>query len=336
MTTIKQIAKKAGVSYSTVSRALNGKKGVRPKVRAAILEIAKEMEYFPHSSAKALVQNRVGVIGVVIPRTSEFAFQNPYYSHMLLGLSTVASEHDYRLMLALNKRTSYAALYHRRLVDGIVVVGNRIDDQNIPEVLEKKIPLVAVPGYPQGSGIEVPSVNTENFQSIYRAVSYIINLGHRKVAFILGHMNSKYTTERLAAYKKALEDKKVPFDPRYIAESDFSRTDGFRLMGKLLDLDEPPSAVICINDSVTPGALYQIHSRGLKVPQDISVVAIGCSDHLELFQPPLTTVRTAVIQVGQAAARMLIKIIETGQCPEPNIVIPSDLIIRESTDVYTT
>lgn len=334
MPTIKEIAHKAGVSYSTVSRALNGKKGVRPEVREAVLELAKEMDYFPHSSAKALVQNRVGVIGVVIHRTSEFAFQNPYYSHMLMGLSAVASEHDYRLMLALNEQTNYAALYYRRLVDGLVVVGNRIDDEYIPELTTKQIPLVAVPGYPRRTAPEVPSVNTENYRSIHRAVSYLLGLGHRNIAFILGRRNSKYSTERLEAYKKALEDKGVGFRERYIAESDFSRTDGFRLMGKLLDLDDPPSAVICINDSVTPGALHQIYSRGLKIPRDISVLAIGCSDHLELLQPPLTTVRTKVIEVGRTAAQMLIQIIEKGSCPETQVVIPSDLIIRESTDQY--
>ena len=334
MPTIKEIARKAGVSYSTVSRALNGKKGVTPNKREEILGLAKEMDYFPHSSAKALVQNRLGVIGVVIPRTSEFAFQNPYYSHMLMGLSTVASRHDYRLLLALNEQTNYGALYYRRLVDGLVVVGNRIDDEYIPELVAKKIPLVAVPGYSSEIATEVPSANTENFQSVYRAVSYLIGLGHRKIAVILGRMNSKYTTERLDAYKKALQDKGVPFDDRYIAESDFSRTDGFKLMGKLLDMDYPPSAVISINDSVTPGALHQIYSRGLKIPQDISVLAIGCSDHLELLQPPLTTIRTKVTEVGETAARMLIEIIENGSCPESQVVIPSDLIIRESTDVY--
>lgn len=131
-----------------------------------------------------------------------------------------------------------------------------------------------------------------------------------------------------------MQDKGVPFNERYIVESDFSRTDGFMLMGQLLDMEDPPSAVICINDSVTPGALHQIYSRGLKIPQDISVLAIGCSDHLELLEPPLTTVRTKVIEVGQTAARMLIQIIENGRCPERQVVIPSDLIIRESTDVY--
>jgi LacI family transcriptional regulator len=334
MPTIKEIARRAGVSYSTVSRALNNKKGVKPQIRETILKLAKEMNYFPHYSAKALVQKKVGVIAVVIPRTSEFAFQNPFYSHILLGLSKEANKHDYRLMLSINEKGSYASLYHRRMVDGVIVVANRTDDNNIEELVRMQVPTVVVPGYGDQKGPDVTSVNSENHQSIMRAVTYLISLGHTKIAFILGRMNSAYSTERLAAYKTALAEQGIPFESKYIRESDFTKTDGFNLMGKLLDMDEPPSSVICINDSVTPGALHQIRSRGLKIPQDLSVVAIGCSDALELHQPPLTTVKTKVVEIGKAAARSLIQIMEEGASQEKRIIIPSDLVIRESTGVH--
>ena len=331
MTTIKQIAEKAGISYSTVSRALNRKRGVRSEVRTRVEQLAREMNYFPHSSAKALVEKRVGVIGVVIPRTSEFAFQNPFYSHMLLGLAAVAKQKGIQLLLSINSQSSYAELFHRRLVDGIVVVANRMDDDQIPLLIEQGIPTVVVPGYDSGSSIEVPSANSENYRSVYRAVCYLISLGHRDIAFILGQMNSKYTTERLAAYRAALADNALPYKPEYTVESDFSRDDAFRLMGQLLDLPQPPTSVICINDSVTPGALHQIKSRGLRVPQDVSVVAIVCSDNFEFYDPPLTTIRISVPAVGRAAATSLIQLIETGACTEQHVVISSDLIVREST-----
>ena len=332
MVTIKEIAKKAGVSYSTVSRALNQKKGVRRKVREEIHRIADEMNYFPHSSAKALVQNRVGVLGVIIPRTSEFAFQNPYYSHILLGLSQGANQYDYRLMLSLNEQQSYASLYRRRLVDGVVIVANRLDDERIPELVEEKVPAVAIPGFLEDSDLDIASVTSENYHSVFRAVSYLISLGHRDIAFILGQMNSKFTIERLRAYKAAFKDKGLKVKPEYLVESDFSKRDGYRLTGQLLDLPNPPSSIISITDSVTPGALHQINQRGLKIPDDISMVAIGCSDNLELFQPPLTTIRIPASEIGQTAAKLLIQKIETGRCEENNIVIPSDLIVRESTD----
>ncbi|MCB2228196.1 MAG: LacI family transcriptional regulator [Desulfarculaceae bacterium] len=333
MSTIKEIAKAARVSCSTVSRALNDKKGVSDEVREKIVKIAQELSYFPHSSARALVRNRVGVIGVIIPRTSDFAFQSPFYNHVLLGLSETAARHDYNLMLIINDRRSYASFYYRRQVDGVIVVGNRVNDERTIELEEKGVPAAVVPGFASGSHEGIASVNSENFQSIHRAVSYLLGLGHRKIAFVLGSMSSKFSFERLAAYQKAFADHGLAPDPAYIVESDFSKPDAFRLMGQLLDLDQPPTAVICLNDTITPGVLRQILQRGLKVPEDISVVAIGCSDILDLTLPPLTTVRIPAVAIGRTLAQRLIQLIETGRCPEQHTIIPADFIVRESTGV---
>ena len=335
MPTINEIAQKAGVSVSTVSRALNNKKGVGRELREKIVGIAHDLNYFPHSSARALVQKRVGVIGVVIPRTSEFAFQNPFYPKILMGISSTAQQHDYNLMLSINKRKDYVSLYYRKLVDGILVIGNRIHAAYMTELNENKIPAVVVPGYPEDSDYNLPSVSPESFKSVQRAVSYLISLGHRKIAFILGEMTSMFSIERLEAYKAAFKENNLDYDPTYIVESDFSQTDGFRLMGELLDLPEPPTSVICINDNVTPGVMHQIKKRGLKIPRDISVVAIGSSDVLDLFEPPLTTIKTPVIDVGKTSARVLIQLIETGHCAKKHIGIPSELIIRDSTGPCT-
>jgi len=329
--TIKEIAQKAGISYSTVSRALNDKRGVRADLRANIKRIASDLGYLPNSSAKALVQRRIGVIGLIIPRTGEFAFQSPYYSQMLLGISEIANQNGYKLTLSINEKESYASVYFRRLVDGVIVIGNRLDDGNIAELETKAVPAVVVPGFLENSRIDIPSVNSENVRCVYRAVSYLLDLGHRKIAFILGTPNSKYSVERFRAYQTAFRDRGLTYNSEYIVESDFSKTDGFRLMGRLLDLTERPTCVICINDTVTPGALHQINLRGLKIPEEISVVAIGSSDILDLFQPPLTTVKIAVPKIGQTVARMLIQLIESGFCPERHVVIPSELIIRDST-----
>ncbi len=334
LTTIKEIAKRAGVSYSTVSRALNNQKGVRADIRELIHKISKDTGYFPHSSAKALVKNRVGILGIIITRTGEFAFQNPYYSQVFMGISEVAMKHDYNLMLSINEKKSYIALYLRRLVDGIIVIGNRLDDELIIDLEEKKVPSVLIPGFLDNSKIDIPSVNSENSKSVYRAMDYLFNLGHRKIAFILGTMNSKYSVERFQAYQLSFKNHGLTYDPKYIVESDFSKTDGFRMMGRLLDLPDRPSAVICINDSVTPGALSQINTRGLKIPEDISVVAIGSSDLLDLYQPALTTIKISAAQIGQTASQMLIQLIENGHCPEKHVVIPSELIIRDSTRAW--
>jgi LacI family transcriptional regulator len=332
--TIKEIAKRAGVSYSTVSRALNNKKGVRPDLRELINKIASETSYFPHSSAKALVKNRIGVLGIIITRTGDFAFQSPYFSQILMGISEVATLCDYNLMLSINEKKSYISLYFRRMVDGILVIGNRLDDELLPDVQKRGVPAVIVPGFMENAKIDIPSVNSENFQSVYRTVNYLLDLGHRRIAFILGMMNSKYSVERFRAYQTAFRDRGLAYDPKYIVESDFSKTDGFRTMGRLLDLSDRPSCVICINDSVTPGALSQISARGLKIPEDISVVAIGSSEVLDLYQPALTSIKISVMQIGQTAAQMLIQLIENGHCTEKHVVIPSELVIRDSTRAW--
>jgi LacI family transcriptional regulator len=335
LTTIKEIAKKAGVSYSSVSRSLNGKKGVRADIRETIQKIAKDTGYFPHSSAQALVMNRVRVLGIVITRTGEFAFQNPYYSQVLMGISEVAANDRYNLMLSINEKKSYIDLYFRRLVDGVIVIGNRLDDELIGELQEKKVPAVLIPGLMDHSQYDIPSVNSENFKSVYRTVDYLLNLGHRRIAFILGTMTSKYSLERFQAYQLAFKDHGLAFDPQYIVESDFSKTGGFRMMGRLLDLPVRPSAVICINDSVTPGALSQINARGLKIPEDISIVAIRSSDYLDFFtRPALTNIRVPAAEIGRTASQMLIRLIEDGECPERHVVIPAELIIRDSTHAW--
>jgi LacI family transcriptional regulator len=191
-----------------------------------------------------------------------------------------------------------------------------------------------IPGLLDHSKNDIPSVNSENSKSVYRAVDYLLNLGHRKIAFILGMMNSKYSVERFQAFQTAFKDHGLAYDPRYILESDFSKTDGFRMMGRLLDLPDRPSAVICINDSVTPGALSQINIRGLRIPEDISIVAIGSSDLLDFYQPALTTIKISAAQIGQTASEMLIRLIENGSYPEKHVVIPSELIIRDSTRAW--
>ena len=220
------------------------------------------------------------------------------------------------------------------MADGIIVIGNRLNDQLVTDLEEKGVPAVLIPGFLEDSKIKLPSVSSENYRSVYRAVDYLLNLGHRRIAFILGVMESKYSVERYRAYQAAFKDHGLAPDPQYIVESDFSKMGGFRMMGRLLDLPDRPSAVICINDSVTPGALSQINARGLRIPEDISIVAIGSSDVLDMFQPPLTLIKIAAAQIGRMAAQTLIQFVENGTYPDKEVIIPSELIIRDSTSAW--
>ena len=331
MSTILEIAKLANVSYSTVSRALNGRKGVSEAIRAKIVSLAEELNYYPDSSARALVSKRVGVIGLIIPRTCEYTFTSPYYSHILLGISAVATQRGYQLMLVINEQQSYASYYQRRMVDGIIVVGNHYDDQRVFALNEGGIPSVVVPGFLPSAPPHPLSINSDNYAANYQAVQHLIDLGHRRIAYILGHRNSVYSIERAQAYRDALRDNYLEVIEEYLPYTDFSVADGFRIMGKLLDLPQPPTAVLCINDSTSLGALDQIKARNLRIPEDLSVVITCASDILAHFDPPLTEVKVPVVSVGRAAADALIQIIETGEAPSQQSSFPAIFTIRKST-----
>ena len=331
MATILEIARLANVSSSTVSRALNGRKGVGDKLRAKIIKLAQELDYYPDSTARALVSKRVGVIGLIIPRTSEYTFTSPYYSHILLGISAVATQKGYQLMLVINEQKSYSAFYHRRLVDGILVVGNHMDDEKIFNLTECGIPSVVVPGFMEDSPRNPISITCDNYAPNYQAIKHLIELNHRRIAFILGKPNSKYSVERLEAYRNAMRDHGLEFREEYIAFSDFSVTDGYRIMGELLDLPRPPTAVLFINDSISIGALDQIKARKLKMPDQLSVVVTCASDLLSHYDPALSVVKVPVVALGKTATETLIQIIETGSAPNNECPFPSTFTAREST-----
>jgi len=138
-------------------------------------------------------------------------------------------------MLRINKQENYVPLYYRRLVDGIIVIGNRTDDPHKIELEENKVPSVVVPGFPVDSHRNIASVNSDSFKCVQRAVSYLVKRGHRKIAFILGQMDSMFSVDRFQTYQAVFRENALSYDPKYIVESDFSKRDGFRLMGELAE-----------------------------------------------------------------------------------------------------
>lgn len=302
-------------------------------MREKIVQLAKELDYYPNSSARALVAKRVGVIGLIIPRTCEYTFTSPYYSHILLGISSMATQRGYQLMLIINEKNSYAIPYHRRQVDGVIVVGNHYDDQRIFDLAKQNIPCVAVPGFVKDSPGNPMSTTSDNYEANYQALTHLVGLKHRRIAYILGHRNSKYSVERLEVYRDVMNEHGLEIREEYTPYSDFSVTDGFRLTGKLLDMPEPPTALICTNDSLSMGALNQIKARSLRIPQDLSVIVTCASDILSLHEPPLTHIHVPVVGVGSAAAAMLIEFIETGEAPGEVHAIPAQFTVRKSTGI---
>ncbi len=327
--TVIDIAGEAGVSIGTVSRALAGEKGMRPEIRKIITEIATRLNYHPNLRARGLVSRKIDVVGIIIPHTSEFVFSNPFYSEIIKGIGQTARGKGLYLLFSFAGQERYEKMFQNGLAAGLIILGNRMDDPRIDEVKRLEVPIVLIPGYsiPQ----RIPSVDVDNRTGALLAVEHLIKLGHRRIGFINGSINSRYSVERLRGFLMALERHGLSFDPDLVYESDFTQQDGYEGMKKLLTSSHPPTAVFIINDYSALGALKGAKELGFRIPQDVSVVGFGNFTFSRLIDPPLTTVNMPFQKVGEEAIEMLFKIIQGIKLPQRHRILAVNLVVREST-----
>jgi LacI family transcriptional regulator len=327
--TIKDIARKARVSVATVSRTLTGKSGMSAETRERILQISKSLNYYPNLRARGLVAKRPDVLGIVISRTSEFAFSNPFYAEILKGIGKKARESGQYLLFSFQGEEGYARMFQNGLAAGIIVVTNRIDDPQLQEAWNMKVPIVLIPGFPWRQPI--PSVDGDSMNGGLKAVNYLAKLGHHRIGILNGPPNSKYSIERLAGYRKALAKNRLPLRKEWIYEFDFTQEGGYEGMRKFLSMPEVPTAVLMINDYSAMGALRAAKEMGYRVPEDVSIIGYGDVPFASMIEPPLTTIRVPYQQMGEEAAGMLLKLIQGKRISRKQLVLPIDLVIRQST-----
>ena len=326
--TIRDIAKEANVSIATVSRAISGKEGVGPDTREKILGIIKRFKYFPNLQARGLVSRHLESIGIIIPRTAEYVFSNPFYSEVLKGISAVARKLRYYLLFSFADDNSYSQMYHNRLAAGIIVITNRIDDPKVEDLIKNQIPLVLIPGDPKRNNI--PSVNIDNITGAFEAITYLINLGHRRIGFLSGSKNSRFSIERLLGFREAMEHNHLPIKEEFILETDFVLEKAYESMKNLISMENPPTGVFVVNDYCALGALKAAKEKKLKVPQDISIVGFGDIPIASMTDPPLTTIHEPFQEMGGEAVEMLLKIINKKRLPKKEITLSVYLNIRET------
>jgi LacI family transcriptional regulator len=220
-------------------------------------------------------------------------------------------------------------MYHSRLAAGLIVLANRIDDPGIEEARRSQIPMVLIPGDPLKR--DVPSVDGNNYDGIRQATEHLIQLGHREIAFLRGPMNSKYTIERLAAFRRALKRHSLPFREDWLIEYDFTPEGAYAGMKKLISLGKPPTGLLLMNDFSAVGVVRAAKELGYRVPQDVSIIGFGDIPLAAMTDPSLTTVREPFQEMGNQAADMLLKMIQGKRIGAKHIILPVELIIRKST-----
>ncbi|UII19216.1 LacI family DNA-binding transcriptional regulator [Fulvivirga ligni] len=333
--TIKDIAKALGVSASTVSRALKDHPDISPETKKAVTELAEKLNYQPNSIALSLRQKKSNTIGVIIPELVHF-----FFSTVINGIEDVAYAAGYSVIVSQSNES-----YEREVVDTKALFNNRVDGilasvsretknyDHFQSLVNRGIPMVFYDRI--CSAVNCSQVIIDDFDAGYQSTKHLIDQGYKRIAHISGPLSLLLSAQRLEGYKKALEDHGLPVVEELIVEETESKDERVakELTNKLLDLPTPPDAIFANNDVAALGAMLVIKERGLKIPDNIGVVGFSNWRFTSLTEPALTTIDQPGFQMGQEAARLLIKEIEAkeDEVIEPEtVVLKTSLIVRKS------
>lgn len=330
--TIKDVAKLANVSPSTVSRVIADHPKISDETKKKVFEAMKKLNYHPNAIARSLANKSTKTLGLILPNAEEDLFINPFFVQVMRGISVYAQKKGYYIMYTYsnneNEEIDFIKNYiHSKWVDGIILLTAREDDRCIEYLKEKeKYPFVVV-GRPEKSD-GILWVDNDNFKAMYDVVNYLINKGHRDIAFIGGPHTLNVTKDRLDGYLRALKVHGISVDEKLIYEEvDFTEIRGYETMMKILDYKEP-SAVVTTDDLISFGVLKAIKER---TSSKIAVVGFNNTPLAEYQQPKLTSVDIKAEKLGYYAAKLLIGKLENENIETNHYIIDTELIEREST-----
>ncbi|KIL42220.1 LacI family transcriptional regulator [Gordoniibacillus kamchatkensis] len=331
--TIVDVAKRAGVSPSTVSRVISGHPRISPATVNKVKEIMADMGYHPNVMAKSLVSKTTSTIGIVLPRPAEELFQNMFFPEVIRGIVTHSSRTSYDLLMAtgVTEREELEAvirLVKGRRVDGLLLLHSRKRDPLVNFLREEHFPFVLVGRSEEHA--DILSVDNDNVQASYDATRHLISQGHRRIGFVSGPPNLVVSMDRLAGYRQALAEAGLASSPEWIVEGEFLQESGYQAMSFFMSLPERPTAIVVIDDLVGFGVLRGLTELGFKVPQDLGIIGFNNTPMAELATPPLSSVDIGIYQIGYTASQMLIRRIKGEKTMQPRAVIPHRLVVRES------
>jgi len=330
MTTIRDVAKKAGLSVATISAVINNKPGVSAKSKAKAKAAIDELQYVPNRAAQALSNSRGGTIAVLIP-----SIENPFFPKVVKSLEDLFHSKGYLTFICntegrLDRAEGYIQRMSRGIIEGAIIslTWELIQPSVLDSFKKWNIPVVGLAGARQVDGID--SVIPDDPSGSYDAVEYLIRLGHRRIGFIAAE-NSKTSEVRLEGYRRALETYGLKYDDAYICLGrNYSNSEGHIRTKSLLNRGNCPTALLCFNDVMAQGALAAAHEEGVNIPNDLSI--IGFDDTLgEYCYPQLSSVTLPKSEMGFLAGSMLMDHLE-GRSYEPRLVkVKPRLVIRNST-----
>jgi DNA-binding LacI/PurR family transcriptional regulator len=324
--TLELVAARAGVSRATVSRVVNGSPTVAPHIRDTVMEAVRALGYVPNPAARSLVTQRTDSVALVVPEPTNRVFSDdPFFAVIIRNVTLELEVADKQLVLMLaSTETSrdriqrYAMAGH---VDGVMFASMHGADP-LPSALERMGVPVVCNERPLGPST-LPYVGVDNVGGAAAATRHLLDSGRTRIATIAGPQDMVGGIDRLAGYRSALEGRAL------VAVGDFTRDSGTAAMRELLDQDPDLDAVFVANDLMANGALRALRQAGRRVPDDVAVVGFDDIEVARYTEPPLSTVRQPIPQIGREMVRMLLKL-ANGEDVERELVLPTDLIVRES------
>lgn len=331
--TIADVARAAGVSKGTVSFALNDRPGVAPATKERILAVAEELGFRPSHRARALSSSRAFALGLVVARPAELLGADPFFPAFIAGVETALSEAEHALVLrVVTGGWEAEAEAYRRLaldgrVDGVFLSDLRTGaDPRLRLVEGLRLPAVTLQ-LPDGP-TPFPAVTLDESTGIHAVVEHLASLGHRRIAHVAGPQQFVHGSRRRRAWRQALTDLGLPAGPDVVG--DFTAAGGAETTRRLLQSAEPPTAIVYANDLMAIAGITVAHELGLRIPDDLSVTGFDDTELAGHVHPPLTTVRMDALGMGRAAARLLLRLVESGSAEHAELP-PSELVVRRST-----
>ena len=332
---IKDVAKKAGVSVTSVSRVLNGGKYVRDEIRERVLKTVEEMGYTPSSIARSLVLRKTNMIGVIIPDLT-----SSFHSTILSSIEEVASRNSYSILVSniaedIEKEKMYLNDFKQMRVSGIIVMHEKVNPEIIQIFNTMEMPIVFSSVKPKGVN-NFTSIVINNTKASYDATKYLIDLGHRQIAFIGGDMNDITSgQERYNGFMSAMEDNGIKVEENFVKFGDYKVNDGYAKMNEILKKKPYPTAVFAASDDMAVGAMNAIFDHGLRVPDDISVMGFDGSNFTEFIRPKLTSMEQPIRELGKLSVELLIRQINNQDRFLDEVIVSHKLVARDSCRAIT-
>lgn len=332
--TLKDVAKEAGVSVGMASRVLGGYGSFSDATRVRVVEAARTLSYRPNAVARSLRMGRTKALGLAVTNISSY-----HWITFIRGVESAASDHGYQVILGhtgddpARERDHIRALYQRN-VDGLIITPTQENESRIRDLVDAGFPVVLTES--SSAAIKTPCINIADHRAAYSATAYLLGLDHERIGMVAGDQSLASGADRLRGYRDALRARGIAIDDTLVGHGEYRFEPAFAETDRLMGLPDPPTALLVSNETMLGATLQCLKERGVRVGEDVSLIAFDDPPWASYFSPSITTIRTPRERMGTMAVHMLVGMIDAGPdrpAKREVRVVESELVVRESCQV---